>query len=132
MAEGDHDDAGTVVAIHGLTIDLTRAMAVESGDAGAAALVNAYSSRGTLEQAKGILMGYFNIGAEEAFRRLADQSQHTNTKAAALAANLVAAAESGKPMTSCTNGRPSGDGNHEGKVPPTPGPSRAEARKRLR
>ena len=55
-------------------------MAIESGQATSSALVDAYGSRGVIEQAKGILMGYLNIGPAEAFDRLAAQSQNTNVK----------------------------------------------------
>jgi hypothetical protein len=95
VAEADRDDTGNVIAIHGLTVDLTRSLAIESGHAAASALVNAYASRGVIEQAKGILMGFYNIGPTEAFDRLAARSQNTNVKAATLAAQLVAAAETG-------------------------------------
>jgi hypothetical protein len=84
-----------VVTIHGLTIDLTRSLAIESGHAAASALVNAYAARGVIEQAKGIIMGFFNIGAAEAFTVLSGHSQNTNTKVSALAADLVEAAGSG-------------------------------------
>jgi hypothetical protein len=96
VAEGDRDESGNVSTIHGLTIDLTRALALESRHAATSALVNAYGSRAIIEQAKGILMGYFNVGSVEAFSLLALQSQHTNTKAAAIAMALVAAAEAGR------------------------------------
>ncbi|KRE76639.1 PAS and ANTAR domain-containing protein [Arthrobacter sp. Soil761] len=95
VAEADRDGTGKVAAIHGLTIDLTRAMAIESGQAAAAALANAYATRGLIEQAKGMIMGYFNVGAVEAFDRLAGHSQHANIKVSALAAQLVAAADQG-------------------------------------
>ncbi|KSU76093.1 PAS fold-containing protein [Pseudarthrobacter enclensis] len=95
VAEADRDEAGRVVTIHGLTIDLTRSMAIESGHAAASALVNAYATRGVIEQAKGIIMGFFNIGPAEAFTVLSKQSQDTNTKVSALAARLVEAADNG-------------------------------------
>ncbi|MFC9773417.1 MULTISPECIES: PAS and ANTAR domain-containing protein [unclassified Pseudarthrobacter] len=95
VAEADRDSTGEVSTIHGLMIDLTRAMAIESGHAAAAALINAYGSRGVIEQAKGILMGHFNIGPSSAFDRLALRSQNTNTKVAVVAARLVTAAEHG-------------------------------------
>jgi hypothetical protein len=95
VAEADRDGAGRVVTIHGLTIDLTRSLAIESGHAAASALVNAYAARGVIEQAKGIIMGFFNIGAAEAFTVLSGHSQNTNTKVSALAADLVEAAGSG-------------------------------------
>lgn len=59
-------------------------------------LINAYGSRAVIEQAKGILMGYLDVGADEAFHRLAVHSQNTNTKVAALAAELAAAANHGR------------------------------------
>ena len=96
VAEADRDEAGKVVAIHGLTVDLTRSIAIESGQAAASALANAYASRSVIEQAKGILMGHFQVGPSEAFERLAGYSQNMNVKAAALAAQLVRAAESGR------------------------------------
>lgn len=96
VAEADRDETGKITAIRGLTVDLTRSMAVESGHAAASALVNAYATRGVIEQAKGILMGYFNIGPTKAFDRLAAYSQNTNVKASALATQLVAAAETGR------------------------------------
>lgn len=95
VAEADRDETGKVATIHGLTIDLTKALAIETGHAAAAALMNAYATRGLIEQAKGILMGYFNVGSAEAFDRLARHSQHTNIKVSALAARLVAAADDG-------------------------------------
>jgi hypothetical protein len=95
VAEADRDSAGRVVTIHGLTIDLTRSLAIESGHAAASALVNAYAARGVIEQAKGIIMGFFNIGAAEAFTVLSGHSQNTNTKVSALAADLVEAAGNG-------------------------------------
>lgn len=96
VAEADRDETGKVIAIHGLSIDLTRAIAIESGHAAASALVNAYASRGVIEQAKGILMGYFNISPAEAFAHISQCSQNTNTKVAVVAAGLVAAAEKGR------------------------------------
>ena len=99
VAEGDRDDSGNVSTIHGLTIDLTRALTLESARAATSALVNAYGSRAVIEQAKGILMGHFNLGSDEAFSLLALESQHTNTKAAAIAEALVAAAEAGRIRT---------------------------------
>lgn len=96
VAEADRDNTGKVIAIHGLSIDLTRAIAIESGHAATSALVNAYATRGVIEQAKGILMGYFNIGPAESFDRLSKYSQNANTKVSTLAATLVAAASHGR------------------------------------
>ncbi|MEQ4566465.1 PAS and ANTAR domain-containing protein [Paenarthrobacter sp. CAP02] len=96
VAEADWNEKGQVASIHGLMIDLTRAIAIESGHAAAAALVNAYASRELIEQAKGILMASFNLSPSAAFDLLSRHSQNTNTKLAVLAAGLVASAEHGR------------------------------------
>jgi hypothetical protein len=46
----------------------------------------------TIEQAKGVLVGFYGIDADTAFAVLVRWSQHTNTKVHLLAAGLVAAA----------------------------------------
>lgn len=96
VAEAGRDTTGKVIAIRGLSIDLTRAIAIESGHAATAALVNAYGTRGVIEQAKGILMGYFMIGPDESFDRLSKYSQNTNIKVSTVAEGLVAAARRGR------------------------------------
>lgn len=90
------DSTGRVIAIHGLLIDLTRAIALESGHAATSALVNTYATRSVIEQAKGILMGHFTINPVESFDRLSKYSQNTNIKVSSVAAGLVAAASQGR------------------------------------
>ncbi len=53
-------------------------------------LRTAMASRAEIEQAKGVLMAVHGITAEEAFGRLVDQSQHTNTKLVVVARELLA------------------------------------------
>lgn len=53
-------------------------------------LQEAMRSRAVIEQAKGILMGRHGLSADDAFRRLAKQSQDTNTRLRDLAARIVA------------------------------------------
>nr|WP_246325612.1 ANTAR domain-containing protein [Actinomycetospora corticicola] len=55
-------------------------------------LSRALQTRDTIGQAKGILISHFAIDPDEAFALLARLSQHTNTKLADLAADLVALA----------------------------------------
>jgi AmiR/NasT family two-component response regulator len=50
----------------------------------------AMASRAEIEQAKGVLMAVHGITAAEAFDKLVTQSQHTNTKLATVARNLLA------------------------------------------
>ncbi|GAB2473757.1 ANTAR domain-containing protein [Jatrophihabitans fulvus] len=59
----------------------------------AAQLRTAMTSRDVLGQAKGILMERLRIGADEAFRRLSEASQITNTKVATVADHLVQTGE---------------------------------------
>ncbi|KRE53041.1 hypothetical protein ASG92_05615 [Arthrobacter sp. Soil736] len=87
---------GPVTAIYGLVMDFTRTVAAEAGREAAAAVAGAYANKATIEQAKGILMGRLDVQANEAFTILAVRSQHTNTKLAAVAAELVDAAGQGK------------------------------------
>jgi AmiR/NasT family two-component response regulator len=73
----------------------------------------------TIEQAKGVLIGFYAIDADAAFALLVRWSQHTNTKLHLLASDLVAAADnsSGHPhaqLRSFINQLPSA-----GRRPPT-------------
>lgn len=52
-------------------------------------LENALTSRTTIDQALGIVMGQHRIGAEQAFDFLRRRSQQTNTKLRDVAANLI-------------------------------------------
>jgi hypothetical protein len=82
-------------SIHGVTIDLTRSVDVEAGRAATAAVAAAYASRAVIEQAKGIIMGRLDVRSDKAFAILVTQSQHTNTKLAAVASELTNAAGHG-------------------------------------
>jgi GAF domain-containing protein len=53
-------------------------------------LQEAMRSRAVIEQAKGIVMARYGVTADEAFRRLAKESQDTNTRLRDLAGRLVA------------------------------------------
>ncbi|WP_456851511.1 ANTAR domain-containing protein [Geodermatophilus sp. SYSU D00742] len=75
--------AGTVTRAgeHAATADTARTLRV------------AMESRAVIEQAKGVLMARHHCSAEEAFRRLATESQRTNRKLRDLAADLVRAVQ---------------------------------------
>jgi len=53
-------------------------------------LKTAMASRAEIEQAKGVLMAVHGVTADEAFARLVTQSQHSNTKLATVARDLLA------------------------------------------
>ena len=63
---------------------------VDSAEELARQLQEAMRSRAVIEQAKGIVMGRYGLTADEAFRRLAKESQDTNTRLRDLAARIVA------------------------------------------
>jgi len=52
-------------------------------------LTEALTSRADIDQAKGMLMAMHGIGADEAFARLTEISQHTNTKVHRVARDLI-------------------------------------------
>jgi hypothetical protein len=66
--------------------DTTRIIQLEHEVEG---LTRALHSRDVIGQAKGILIAYYNISADDAFMLLVQVSQHTNTKLAEIAAVLV-------------------------------------------
>ena len=53
-------------------------------------LTQALTSRADIDQAKGVMMAMHRIGADEAFTRLSEISQRTNTKVHAVARHLMA------------------------------------------
>ena len=94
--EGVLDERGKLSHIDAFVIDLTKALQKETEAFARAAVTAANASRSTIEQAKGILMGALHIGSEEAFKVLVSHSQHSNTKLARTAADLVDLANSAK------------------------------------
>jgi GAF domain-containing protein len=62
---------------------------VDNAEVLARQLQEAIQSRAMIEQAKGIVMAHHGLSADDAFRRLAKQSQDTNTRLRDLAARIV-------------------------------------------
>jgi len=62
----------------------------------AARLEAAMASRSVIDQAKGVIMSLTACDADEAFRTLANRSQHANRKVRDIAAEVVAAATRGE------------------------------------
>lgn len=91
--EGLVDEAGRVWAVEGYSVDLSATVQKEIEQASREAVERAMRNRGTIERAKGILMGYLGIGSDAAFGLLLTRSQHTNVKVARIAAELVDAAD---------------------------------------
>ncbi len=80
------DDSGKPVGTTGFYIDVTDVLETDVTEK----LETIADSRAEIEQAKGMLMLMYGIGAERAFEVLAWQSQETNIKVRDLARRLVA------------------------------------------
>ncbi|WP_457972688.1 PAS and ANTAR domain-containing protein [Arthrobacter sp. D1-17] len=81
--------SGALKRVDGFILDLTATLHSETERAAREAVEGALGTRSTIEQAKGILMGFLRIGSEAAFDLLATHSQQTNIKVASTAADLV-------------------------------------------
>lgn len=91
VGEGAHDSAGSLLAVEGFHLDMTRALRMSYGRDVDDAVRASARSRGTIEQAKGVLMLTQRIGAEQAFETLRRCSQVSNVKVRELAATIMAA-----------------------------------------
>lgn len=83
------DEAGAVVGTHGFYVDVTPAEHHEQQRV-SAAIAEIAENRATIEQAKGMLMVVYGIGAEAAFDLLKWRSQEGNVKLRLLAEQVVA------------------------------------------
>ena len=81
------DDAGEIVGTSGFYIDLTDTMQSEIS----AAVSEVAASRAEIEQAKGLLIAAYGVGADQAFDILVWRSQETNIKVRQVARRLIAA-----------------------------------------
>jgi fructose-specific component phosphotransferase system IIB-like protein len=87
------DDAGEVIGTHGFYVDVTPLMDETHHrvqDRVTEAVAEIAESRGSIEQAKGMLMLVYRISADSAFELLKWRSQETNVKLRVLAEQLIA------------------------------------------
>jgi hypothetical protein len=82
-------ESGVLQSVDGFIFDLTTTLQSETERAAREAVEGALGTRSTIEQAKGILMGFLRIGSAAAFDLLAAHSQQTNIKLSSTAADLV-------------------------------------------
>ena len=88
-AYGEHDEAvATLIATQAAFL-LANAQAYWDARSLSENLAQALSSRATIEQAKGIIMGSMGCGPDEAMDVLIQQSQQQNVKVREIAAELV-------------------------------------------
>jgi ANTAR domain/PAS fold len=83
------DAHGRVSAIEGVFADVTKRVREEVQELAQAAIDGATASRSVIDEAKGVLMGRYGLGADEAFDVLRVLSSHTNCKVRTLATQLI-------------------------------------------
>lgn len=88
VADRLYDEAGAVIGTHGFYVDVTPLMD-DAQDQVTEAIAEIAESRGAIEQAKGMLMLVYRIGAESAFELLKWRSQETNVKLRVLAERIA-------------------------------------------
>lgn len=84
------DDAGAVVGTQGFYVDVTPAVADAHQQVVTEAVAEIAEARGTIEQAKGMLMLIYRVDSDAAFDLLRWRSQETNTKLRLLAEQIIA------------------------------------------
>ncbi|MBF6326427.1 PAS and ANTAR domain-containing protein [Nocardia cyriacigeorgica] len=90
VADTMTDDGGGVIGTAGYYIDVTETLEEQRRETLDDTLPELMSARAVIEQAKGVLMLVYGIGADQAFRVLTWRSQETNVKVRSLAAQLIA------------------------------------------
>lgn len=86
------DDTGQVIGSSGFYIDVTDTLETSITEAVDEVVADITASRGSIEQAKGMLMLVYNIPADRAFDVLVWHSQQTNVKLRDVAEQLLARA----------------------------------------
>ncbi len=89
VGEGVYDEAGVLVEVRGYMVDVTGSKRSQTARDIDEAVRRSAESRGTIEQAKGIVMATLGVDADEAFCRLKRRSQNTNVKLRDLAHALI-------------------------------------------
>ena len=84
-----YDDAGTVIGTHGFYVDVTPSLQEEKQELLNEAVAEIAESRSAIDQAKGMLMLVYRIGADTAFELLKWRSQETNVKLRVLAEQIA-------------------------------------------
>ena len=85
---------GSVTALEGVMVDLSRTLQRETEQTARDAVAGAMATRTVIDQARGILMGQLKLGSDDAFQLLVSTSSHRNVKLVAVAAELVQLANS--------------------------------------
>jgi hypothetical protein len=91
VGEGVHDEEGTLVEVRGYMVDVTGSKRSQTARDIDEAVRRSAESRGTIEQAKGVIMATLGVDAENAFALLKRSSQNANIKLRELAQALITA-----------------------------------------
>jgi hypothetical protein len=89
VGSGVHDPAGALVEVRGFMVDVTGSKRSQTARDIDEAVRRSAESRGTIEQAKGIVMATLAVDADEAFALIRRCSQDRNVKVRELAAGLL-------------------------------------------
>lgn len=121
---GRRDSAtGAVVAVVGCFVDVTRAVAEHAHERARRDIAAAAATRGTIEQAKGVLAVAYGVHPEEAFARLTQASNDRNVPLRELARLVVAEAMSGPDCVERVDALLRHRGERRGRAPVSPSPS---------
>lgn len=88
VGDGRRDETGELVEVRGYMVDVTGSMRSQTARDVDEAVRRSAESRGSIEQAKGIIMAALAVGADEAFEVLKRGSQNANVKLRELAQRL--------------------------------------------
>ncbi|HSU48198.1 MAG TPA: PAS and ANTAR domain-containing protein [Arthrobacter sp.] len=80
---------GSVAALEGVVVDLSRTLQRETEQTAREAVAGATATRTVIDQARGILMGQLKLGSDDAFQLLVSASSRRNVKLVVVAAELV-------------------------------------------
>jgi ANTAR domain/PAS fold len=89
VGDGVHDSAGRLVEVRGFMVDVTGSKRSQTARDIDEAVRRSAESRGTIEQAKGVLMATLAVDEDTAFTVLKRQSQNHNVKLRDLAGLLI-------------------------------------------
>jgi hypothetical protein len=93
VGEGVHDEDGKLVEVRGYMVDVTGSKRSQTARDIDEAVRRSAESRGTIEQAKGVIMATLGVDADNAFALLKRSSQNANIKLRELAHALISALE---------------------------------------
>lgn len=93
VGDGVRDENGELVEVRGYMVDVTGSKRSQTAREVDEAVRRSAETRGTIEQAKGVLMAFLGLDADAAFELLRRSSQNANVKLRELAERLLVTME---------------------------------------